>query len=63
MRAAAMVSFATFDVHFDKALTFTHKNADPSKQKPSVLVESAGSQCLPELQRSLIASMQKVEYQ
>lgn len=59
-RAAAMVSFAAFDVHFDKALTFTHKNADPSKQKPSVLIESADSQGLTGLQHSLIASMQKV---
>ena len=58
--AADMLSVTAFDVRFDKVLTFGNQKADPSKSKPCVLVESADNQALADLQRSLIASLQKV---
>jgi 2'-5' RNA ligase len=57
--AANLVLLPSFDVSFDKVLTFTGKNADPSRQKPCVLVENTSGKGLVGLQNSLISSMQK----
>jgi RNA 2',3'-cyclic 3'-phosphodiesterase len=60
--AASMVSLVAFDVCFNRALTFANNKADPLKQKPFVLAESTGSSGLSALQRSLIASLQKIGF-
>lgn len=58
--AAATVSLTAFDACFDQALTFGNQKSDPSKSKPCVLVGGSENQGLVMLQRSLIASLQKV---
>jgi 2'-5' RNA ligase len=56
-QAANLVLLPSFDVSFDQVLTFAHENADPSRQKPCVLVESAERCGLIGLQNSLMAFM------
>jgi len=56
-QAANLVLVPSFDVSFDQALTFGYENADPSRQKPCVLVESADRSGLIGLQSSLISFM------
>lgn len=58
--AAAMVSLSAFDACFDQVLTFGNPKSDPLKSKPCVLVGSADNTGLMTLQRSLIASLQKI---
>lgn len=56
-QAANLVLVPSFDVSFDQVFTFAHENADPSRQKPCVLVESAGRSGLNGLQSSLMGFM------
>jgi len=58
-QAANLVLLPSFDVSFDQVLTFGHKNTDPLRQKPCVLVESAGSKGLVGLQNSLVGFIRK----